>query len=264
MPTSTAPCNVDAATNKTILKDIPTSGYGALQTSNDWRGAYAKLELVAMGLMTAAELEGTADAEAPFCMMPPLTNANYEQRGDLSWWYTNLACDNMEFITAQQVEDISTANLKRLVQGQHVRAAIVVVMDGAIAASTPHDTVGDFAADSTLNWWHNCAAEMPGFWHDATYSRSTLSIAVADADKGCGVPLAQCSALTAVDQSVAAVEQAPLDRPWCRNWCGRPRLVGVLDRGWPCRRRIAIERKHRHLHFNQRHCNGRLVHLQGY
>ena len=211
MPTSTAPCDVDSATNKTILKDITTSGYGALQTSNDWSGAYAKLELVAMGLMTAAELEGTADAEAPFCMMPPLTNANYEQREDLSWWYTNLACDNMEFITAQQVEDISTANLKRLVQGQHVRAAIVVVMDGAIAASTPHDTVGDFAADSTLNWWHNYAAEMPGFWHDATYSRSTLSIAVADADKGCGVPLAQCSALTAVDQSVAAVEQAPLD-----------------------------------------------------
>ena len=40
---------------------------GSPYTSHDGIGAYAKLELVAMGLMSAAELEGTADYEAPHC-----------------------------------------------------------------------------------------------------------------------------------------------------------------------------------------------------
>eukprot|EP00729_Bicosta_minor_P003352 gene3352-28127_t len=36
---------------------------------------------------------------------------------------------------------------------------------------------------------------MPDFWYDATYQRSTLSLSVTDADKGCGVTVA-CPATT--------------------------------------------------------------------
>lgn len=137
MPTSTQTCNVDSTTSAVHLQTIPWSA-GSPYTSHDAIGNYAKLELVAMGLMTAAELAGTPDAEAPFCVQ---TNAQRQQTSYVSEGMANIQCEKIEFITAQMVEDISIANFDRISRDQALRAVIVVVMDGDTSGAPPDNSV---------------------------------------------------------------------------------------------------------------------------
>ena len=185
MPTSTQTCNVDSTTSAVHLQTIPWSA-GSPYTSHDAIGNYAKLELVAMGLMTAAELADTPDAEAPFCVQ---TNEQFQQTSSVSEGLANIQCEKIEFITAQMVEDISIANFDRISRDQALRAVIVVVMDGD-TSGVPPTTLSGLEGDARLNWWNEYSKRMPDFWYDATYQRSTLSLSVTDADKGCGVTVA--------------------------------------------------------------------------
>ena len=175
VPTSSAPCSTNQLADMSFEK-------GSLYTSHDGIGNYAKLEMVAMGLMSADELKGTADEEAPHC-----SDAEWDwgQQGDAKP-IQNIRCSAINIITAQQVEDISKQSFRRLQRDQKIRIAVVMVMDGKTSGPVP-TTLASLEQDAALKWWNDYTTRMPVFWNEATYKRSTLSIGTTNDDRGCGV-----------------------------------------------------------------------------
>lgn len=181
VPTKQLPCTSDASTGRVLLAP-GNLGLGAPAQGNDGIGPYGYLELLSMGLYSAAELAGEPDAQAVYCV-------DLQYSGVVDDALADLSCASLRFFGPADVAAALSTDVvqHQLLRGYNVRAVAVFLTDGGAECGAAPTSSAELASSANANALNTYVTNLQATWESGVHSRATLTFDVREGDRGCGL-----------------------------------------------------------------------------